>query len=245
MNLEAPAANQVIRITEEKKPGDLEFHSFFKYANTTETTTPVPGVDQLPDSELHWLMPRWQAGVDLDFAASGRTSFTGSFSYSEMSYGSVINPTFGVAISRSDSISATRFDFTLYVNSFNYDAVLFRQTTQGNDVIDTEFLDVSGSSTRVNPSFMFTFNMRQPRMPIFLNVGFGWQTLYDLDIARSSDFYADDISFRSGYTSVAAGLYGSTGKNSRIVFGARLTGYSIGELRPVTSLFLQFDFSLR
>ncbi len=283
MNVETNPIRHSIRITENRQKNDIIIRPYFSFDKSTTLKTnndQHTKVNNLGEFEINkvsnqtyytesggintfefnsenlfWNIPKWQGGVDIDFAASNSFALTGGFDLSNINERYIMDENIGIAFFKEAESWAWRFDanlkYTEAANTYQFALVESKIISSGesrrvylvNDDIKNNFW---------NFAFLYTVNSRRRDWPLnyFFNFGIGWQTFYDLNIDTKSwqlsgTYSHNDLGYNLNYLTFSAGLYKNVLDNGRFVFGIRFTKYNDKDGRLfIPDMILQYDFVL-
>jgi hypothetical protein len=211
-----PIVQSPIRLTADKKGGDMELTSYVSVPSdtalnggnsTASSTTP----------EFSWTLPDWNAGLHAERAFSDHWVGGLGLNYSRVSLNNEVDQLFGGDLSLgvywSQRNWGLRADASAIMQHNTYVMEFLRQEESMPDQIFTD----RGRETEVNGAISFTLNSSVDSWPanLFASLQLGTNTFYVFEHGEN------DRDFSIGYQSYTLGLFRNIGRRVRIAGGFR------------------------
>ena len=216
--------------------------------------------NQFKGENLHWSMPDYFIGLDLDIAISRKVALSGGFSMSSKDKTNLYGYRVGLGFFTASENVGVRFDGGLIWQKYSYEAASVIVHDDGFSIPEVIFFRDRGSSTNLNHYLSLTINTIYDNLPVnfLLNVGYSGQSLIDYEPSETDDNYY--IIFNPNYRiedqrgeayaafiNVSPGIYANINEWSRLVFAVRFF-FEIDFEESSNSTFIipmvQFDLSL-
>ena len=212
---------------------------------------------------LHWSIPDYMVGLDLDIAISRKVALTGGFSLSGKDKTNLYGYRVGLVFFSASKNIGVRFDGGLIWQKYTYDAasVIVREehTDFGSSTSEVIFFRDKGKSTNLNHYLSLTINTLYDELPLnfLINVGYSGQSLVDYEPSTpDEDYYILNPFYRvedmrgeayAAFINVSPGIYMNLNDWSRLVFAVRFF-FEVDFESSSNSTFvipmLQFDLNL-
>ncbi len=196
VEVNTPAVQQPVRITDNPTKGDLTARGFFSYTQDQEVHTRIrehtsvnadgvyeveelsgnrylerAGVNVYPfkGNNFDWNVPGWQAGIELELPASETMAITGGLNFAESNTSVQLNQQLGLGFFFDADSWAYRFDFNLAFQQSRYNMLAVRGRDQVGRIDQDRqvtFIQIEDSDRYANPSFGVTFNSKYSNRPV-------------------------------------------------------------------------------
>ncbi len=182
---------------------------------------------------LHWFMPNYMVGLDIDIAISKKVALSGGFSLSGKNKTNLYGYRVGLGFFSASENIGVRFDGGLIWQKYTYDASSVIVRDEGSSESEVIFFRDIGKSTNLNHYLSLTFNTIYDNLPVnfLLNVGYSGQSLIDYEPETPDDeYYVLDPYYRvedmrgeayAAFINVSPGIYANINEWSRLVFAVR------------------------
>ncbi len=218
---------------------------------------------QFEEENLHWSMPDYLVGLDIDIALSRKIALSGGFSISSKDKTNLYGYRFGLGFFSASENVGVRFDGGVIWQKYSYDAASVIIRDDGSSTREVIFFRDKGSSTNLNHYLSLTINTIYDLLPVnfLVNVGYSGQSLIDYEPRDTddsyylffpiSDPYYDVKDLRSeayaAFINISPGIYANLNEWSRLVFAVRFF-FELDIEDSQSSTFIipmvQFDLSL-
>ena len=212
---------------------------------------------------LHWSIPDYMVGLDLDIALSKKVALSGGFTFSGKDKTNLYGYRVGLGFFSASKNIGVRFDGGLIWQKYTYDAasVIVREkdTEFGSSTSGVIFYRDKGESINLNPYLSLTINTLYDNLPVnfLVNVGYSGQSLVDYGPSTPDENYyilnpfyrVEDLRGEAyaAFVNVSPGIYMNLNEWSRLVFATRFF-FQVDLESSSNSIFiipmLQFDLSL-
>lgn len=211
---------------------------------------------------LHWSIPDYIVGLDLDLALSKKVALSGGFTFSGKDKTNLYGYRAGLGFFSASKSIGVRFDGGLIWQKYTYDAasVIVRETdTEGSSTSEVIFYRDEGKSVNLNAYLSLTINTLYDDLPVnfLINVGYSGQSLVDYKPSSLDERYYIFIPFYrvedlrgeayAAFLNVSPGIYMNLNEWSRLVFATRFffqTDLESSSNSTFIIPMLQFDLSL-
>lgn len=210
---------------------------------------------------LHWSLPDYSVGFDLDIAISRKVALSGGFSMSGKDKNNLYGYRAGLGFFSASGNYGIRFDGGVIWQKYSYDAssVIIRE--DGSSSKEVFFFRDKGSSVNLNHYLSLTFNTIYDQLPLnfLLNVGYTGQSLIDYEpknmdrtyyvIIPNPNYNVEDRRGEAyaAFVNVSPGIYANLNEWSRLLLAVRFFfELDIKDTRNSTFIIpmVQFDMSL-
>jgi hypothetical protein len=212
---------------------------------------------------LHWSIPDYMVGLDLDIALSKKVALSGGFNLSGKDRTSLYGYRVGLGFFSASKDIGVRFDGGLMWQKYTYDAasVIVRETGPdfGSSTSEVIFYRDKGKSVNLNHYLSLTINTLYEDLPVnfLINVGYSGQSLVDYEPSNPDEQYyilnpfyrVEDMRGEAyvAFINISPGIYMKLNEWSRLVFATRFF-FQVDLESSSNSTFvipmLQFDLSL-
>ncbi len=212
---------------------------------------------------LHWSIPDYMVGLDLDIALSKKVALSGGFSLSGKDRTSLYGYRVGLGFFSASKNIGVRFDGGLIWQKYTYDAasviVRGKDTDFGSSTSEVIFYRDKGKSVNLNHYLSLTINTLYDDLPVnfLINVGYSGQSLVDYEPSTPDERYyifnpfyrVEDMRGEAyvAFVNVSPGIYMNLNEWSRLVFATRFF-FQVDLESSSNSTFLipmlQFDLGL-
>jgi len=186
---------------------------------------------------LHWSIPDYMVGLDLDIALSRKVALSGGFNLSGKDRTSLYGYRVGLGFFSTSKNIGVRFDGGLIWQKYTYDAasVIVREehTDFGSSKSEVIFYRDKGKSVNLNHYLSFTINTLYEDLPVnfLINVGYSGQSLVDYEPSNPDEQYyiinpfyrVEDMRGEAyvAFINISPGIYMNLNEWSRLVFATR------------------------
>jgi len=245
--------------TQVNSEGIFEVDTITNGDNVTYRESPNANKFDFEGENLHWEMPDYFVGLDLDIAISRKIALSGGFSMSGKDKTNLYGYRVGLGFSSASENVGVRFDGGVIWQKYSYDAASVIIRDDGSSNREVIFFRDKGSSTNLNHYLSLTLNTIYEDLPVnfLLNVGYSGQSLIDYEPRKTDDNYYFfnphyNVEDQRGeayaaFINVSPGFYANINEWSRLVFAVRFF-FEIDFEESTNSTFiipmLQFDLSL-
>ena len=256
VEVSGPPHKHSIRITENRKPADLEVRTYASFSKdkiyTSQLEGDYQGQVQVPmtTSDNFFFKPgNFQGGIDFDFAFSSHFALTGGLNFANIKGDSYSGRNIGIGFFAENNSAAWRFDFNLKYQKMQYDAKFLIIEDPGGTDPPMEYNQIE-KLEYWNTAYMFTFNTKRSDyfLNYFFNVCLGNQTFYEFDLQNVQIVNLldnSDYDYTESYLSLGLGVYKNIMENGRLIFGIRFTKYNDkNDNIIIPDAFIQYDFKL-
>jgi len=199
----------------------------------------TPGANTYPfrGENLHWTIPDYMVGLDLDVAMSKKIALSGGFNLSSKDRTNLYGYRIGLGFFSASGNLAIRFDGGLIWQKYTYDAasVIVRGENAdiGSSSAEVIFFRDRGKSTNLNHYLSLTLNTVYDNLPVnfLVNVGYSGQSLIDFEPETPDhEYYIINPGYRvedmrgeayAAFINVSPGFYVNLTEWSRLVFAVR------------------------
>jgi hypothetical protein len=212
---------------------------------------------------LHWSIPDYMVGLDLDIALSRKVAFSGGFTFSGRDKTNLYGYRVGLGFFSASKNIGVRFDGGLIWQKYTYDAasviVRDKSTDFGSSTSEVTFFRDKGESVNLNAYLSLTINTLYDNLPVnfLMNIGYSGQSLVDYEPSTPDENYYMFNAFYhvqdmrgeayAAFINVSPGIYMNLNEWSRLVFATRFF-FQVDLESSSNSTFiipmLQFDLSL-
>jgi len=244
--------------------GVFQIDTVISGGETNYKITPNVNKYDFEGENLHWSIPDYFIGLDLDIAISKKVALTGGFSLSGKDKTNLYGYRVGLGFFSASGNMGIRFDGGLIWQKYSYNAssVIVREENPdfGSSSSEIIFYKDRGYSTNLNHYLSLTLNTLYDDLPFnfLLNAGYSGQSLVDFEPHNTDDDYyhlfdpyyrVEDMRGEAyvSFINLSPGIYVNLNEWSRLVFAVRfffeLDLESSSNSNFIIPMF-QFDLSL-
>ena len=246
--------------TKVNSEGFFQVDTFSNENGITYRETPGVNVFEFEGENLHWSLPDYFVGLDIDLPISRRIVLSGGFNFSSKDKTNLYGYRVGLGFLSSKDNIGIRIDGGIIWQKYTFEAasVVIRNFASSSESEVLFFRDRE-SSVNINHYFSLTINTVYEDLPVnfLLNLGYSGQSLIDYKPRDPDyDFYLQDTDYRvedmrgeayAAFFNASPGMYVNLNEWSRLVFAVRFF-FEIDIEDSESSTFIipmfQFDLSL-
>lgn len=247
--------------TKVNSEGFFEVDTITDGENVTYRETSGANRFDFEGENLHWSIPDYFVGLDLDISISRKVALSGGFTLSGKDKTNLYGYRVGLGFFSYQNNLEIRFDGGVIWQKYSYDAASVIIRDDGSADKEVFFYRDKGSSTNLNHYLSLTINTIYEDMPanFLINVGYSGQSLVDYEPREADEkYYIFDPSFDydledqrgeayTAFINVSPGIYINLNEWSRLVFAVRFF-FELDFEESQNSTFIipmaQFDLSL-
>lgn len=249
--------------TQVNSEGDFDVDTIVNGNSTIYKIAPGKNAFDFEGENLHWSIPDYVVGFDLDVAISKKVALSGGFSLSGKDKTNLYGYRVGLGFFSASKNIGVRFDGGLIWQKYTYDAasVIVREehTDFESSTSEVIFFRDRGKSTNLNHYLSLTINTLYEDLPLnfLVNVGYSGQSLIDYEPSTPDENYyiihpfyrVEDMRGEAyaAFINISPGVCMNLNKWSRLIFAVRFF-FELDMESSSNSNFiipmLQFDLSL-
>jgi hypothetical protein len=219
--------------TKVNSSGFFQVDTFRNEADVIYREAPGANSYDFEGDNLHWSLPDYFAGIDVDLPLSRRVVLSGGFNFSSKNKNNLYGYRIGFGFLGLKDNLAVRLDAGLIWQKYTYEAasvIIRNYKSSGSEVF---FFNDRESSTNLNGYFSITFNTAYENFPLnfLLNLGAAGQSLVDYEPAdpdnkyyiHSPSYEVEDLRGEAyaAFVNISPGFYTKINEWINLVFAVR------------------------